>query len=92
MNARRKPSAHLTVRGVPPSLARKLDDERRRTGASMNRTVLDLLARALGLQEASGAPATNGLERLAGGWSDEDLAEFERATESFERVDDELWR
>ena len=47
----------------------------RRSGASLNQTVLDLLGHSLGVEEE-----TNGLEALAGGWSKEDLARFERAT------------
>lgn len=78
---------HLTVRNVPPRLARALDAERRRRGASLNRTVLDLLDRALGT-----GGATNGLEALAGTWSRAELARFEKATAEFERVDEELWK
>ena len=81
---------HLTVRGVPGDISRALDAERRRSGRSLNRTVIELLRRALGVD--SGRPATNGLERLAGGWSEAELRDFERATERFERIDEDLWR
>lgn len=90
MNARKPAARHLTVRNVSPDVARALEAERRRRGATLNQTVLDLLSRALGLE--SGAAPTNGLERFAGRWSAEDLAEFEKATEVFERIDDEVWR
>ena len=86
----RKPAKHLTVRGVPDDIARALDDERRRRGDSLNATVIDLLRRALGL--SVGKVYTNGLEKLAGGWSDADLAEFETATAVFEQVDEDLWK
>jgi hypothetical protein len=58
-------------------------------GASLNQTVLDLLRRALGLDES--ATRSNGLRKLSGTWSDEDLQSFERATAVFEQVDPELW-
>lgn len=35
---------------------------------------------------------SNGLAHMAATWSDEDLAEFERAVDSFEEIDDDLWR
>lgn len=35
---------------------------------------------------------SNGLGRLAGGWSEEEFREFEEAMAPFERVDQELWR
>jgi hypothetical protein len=82
---------HLTVRGISEPLARALKAEARRRRASVNETVKDLLARALGV--AAGAePLDNGLGDLAGTWSAKELAEFERATRSFEEVDEELWR
>lgn len=82
---------HLTVRNVPASVARALEAERRRIGRSLNQTVIDLLARALGISGAH-APATNGLEKLAGGWSASDLERFEGAIAAFERIDQEAWR
>lgn len=80
---------YLTVRGVPADVARALENERRRSGRSLNRTVIELLARALGIV---GGVRKNGLERLAGTWSEEDLAEFEAATKCFGEIDEVLWR
>jgi hypothetical protein len=81
---------HLTIRQVPSELSRALDEERRRRGTSLNRTVLDLLAQALGLR--SDAPRSNGLGALAGTWSEADLERFEQAVALTEQVDEELWR
>lgn len=81
---------HLTVRNLPEALARQLDVERRRRGTSLNQTVIDLLAQATGVTRQ--AVPDNGLGRLAGTWSDADLAEFDQATAAFETVDPEMWR
>ena len=81
---------HLTIRQVSPELARALEDEKRRRGKSLNRTVLDLLAHALGL--GSPGPRTNGLADLAGTWSKEEFDQFEQAVAATEQVDEELWR
>lgn len=81
---------HLTIRQVPPELSRALDEEKRRRGTSLNRTVLDVLAHALGL--GSPAPRTNGLAELAGTWSDAELEQFEQAVALTEQIDEELWR
>jgi hypothetical protein len=80
---------HLTVRGVPPSLARALEREARDRGQSLNQTVKELLERALGLPSGS---YDNGLRRFAGTWTDAELSRFERATARFESVDEELWK
>ena len=81
---------HLTIRNVPPKLADALDQEKRRRGTSLNRTVLDLLAQSLG-QSPTGR-RSNGLGKLAGTWSEEEFQQFEAAVAETERIDEELWR
>jgi len=78
----------LTIRNLPPGLADALEREKRRSGKSLNQTVIDLLGQGLGTQGVR----SNGLGRLAGGWSEDELRDFERATAQFEAVDEELWR
>ena len=78
----------LTIRNVPPALAEALEREKARRGASLNRTVIELLSQGLGV----GVTRSNGLAALAGTWTEEDLREFEEAVAPFGRVDDELWR
>jgi hypothetical protein len=52
--------------------------------------VIDLLRRALGVDTPGRPP--NGLTRLAGTWTAEDLTRFEAALAVTEGVDEELWR
>jgi plasmid stability protein len=77
----------LTIRNLPPSLAEALEREKNRQGKSLNQTVIDLLWQGLGTQGFR----SNGLGRLAGGWSEDEFRDFERATAQFEAVDEELW-
>ncbi len=81
---------HLTIRQVPPELSRALEEEKRRRGVSLNRTVLELLAQALGLGSAT--RPTNGLRELAGTWTQEDLERFETAVALTEQIDKERWQ
>ena len=78
----------LTIRNVPPALAEALDREKARRGASLNRTVIELLSQGLGV----GITRSNGLAELAGVWRDEELKAFDKAVAPFDRVDEELWR
>jgi hypothetical protein len=80
----------MTIRRVEPGLAQALERERRRRGASLNQTVLDLLSHSLGV--GHGARRSNGLSRLAGTWSEEEAARFDQAMEATEQIDRELWR
>ena len=79
----------MTLRNIPDELAKELDRERARRGASLNQLAIDLMKEALGLGEAG--RRSNGLSDLAGSWTLEDLEEFERATAPFEQVEEELW-
>ena len=79
---------NLTIRGVSPELAEALEGEKRRRGASLNQTVLDLLEQGLGVVGAR----TNGLRRLAGAWSDEEHEAFMQAVRAFDEPDAELWK
>ncbi len=78
----------ITLRNVPPDLAEALEREKRRRGQSLNRTAIELLKQGLGV----GSPRSNGLGRLAGGWSEEDAREFERALAPFGEIDPEMWK
>ena len=84
-----RPAKHLTVRNVPEDVARALAAERRRSGESLNKTIIELLRRAL---DANPFAPDNGLGALAGTWSAGDHAEFEEATRCFEAIDEDLWR
>ncbi len=88
MTARSERIKALTIRNVPPSLAEALEREKRRKGKSLNQTVIDLLGQGLGAERVR----SNGLGRFAGGWSEDEFRDFERATAHFEAVDEELWR
>lgn len=50
--------------------------------------MIDLLSQGLGV----GAVRSNGLGRLGGEWSEEELEEFERAVSPFEQINEELSR
>lgn len=79
---------HLTVRNLPPELAAALDQARQASGKSLNSTVIAVLERGLGVATRR----SNGLAKLAGGWTKADAEEFERNTANFSAVDPEIWR
>ena len=81
--------SYLTVRNLPPDVSAELERERKRRGTSLNQTVVNALRRGLGLGQGR---RSNGLARFAGTWTEEEFAEFEKATSEFERIDEEQWR
>lgn len=87
----------LTVRGLDVRLARALQAEAKRRGASINRTVLGLLYESTGLtQKPSATPESpttfTDLDHLAGTWSAEEADAFDRQLRELRPVDAELWR
>jgi hypothetical protein len=81
---------HLTVRNLPPAIAKALEKERRLRGKSLNKTVIELLGQ--GLDVAPARERNNGLRHLAGTWSEADLRRFRKAVSVTEKVDEDLWR
>lgn len=82
--------SYLTVRNVPSDIAAELERERKRSGTSLNQTVVNTLRKGLGL---GAARRSNGLAAIASGWSEEELEAFERAVREIgEGIDEELWR
>ena len=76
----------LTIRGVPDEVGRRLARLSRDRGTSVNRTVVDILTTAVGVDARR-----RRLERYAT-WTAEDTAEFERALSVQRVVDADLWR
>ena len=79
----------LTIRNVPPDVAKALEAETKRRGTSLNGTVISLLRHGLGVRQPRWS---NGLRSGAGTWSKRDLAEFEKVTSVFEQIDEDLWK
>ena len=83
----------VTVRQIPPALARVIDSRARRARSSVNKAVLGLLEEAAGLVERKTGPVRHHeLDALAGAWSREEAGEFDRTLRAQRPVDPDLWR
>ena len=76
----------LTIRGVPDEVSRRLVRLSRDQGRSVNRTVVDLLTTAVGVDSRR-----RRLERYVT-WTAEEMTEFQRALSTQRVVDADLWR
>lgn len=86
-------TTQLTIRGVDERLRQALELEAQSRGISLNRAVLVLLRRAIGLGEAAGPPLVYAdLDPLAGTWTDEEADAFDRRIAEQRAVDEDLWR
>ncbi len=80
--------AQYTIRNVPESVDRRLREEARRQGKSLNQIAVDVLRRGLGLSEE--VPRYDDLDDLAGTWVADPAVD--RALEEQDRIEPELWK
>jgi hypothetical protein len=83
----------ITIHHLDDASADWIEEQASRRGIEKEQIVLQLIHRGIDLeQKKSQLPKYRDLDALAGTWSEEDAAEFDRATERFRQVDEELWR
>jgi hypothetical protein len=85
----------ITLRNIPPRLARRISRRAVQDGTSLNRTVIRMLDEATSVTGPQARPSGKlhrDLDHLAGSWSRERAAEFDAALAEQRRIDPELWR
>jgi hypothetical protein len=85
----------ITLRNVPPPVARAIKERAKRERVSLNRAVVELL------EEATGRPASTGktprralyhdLDKYAGSWTKEEADEFDASLKEQRQVDPKDW-
>lgn len=80
----------LTLRQIPPIIEEKLRKLAQERGQSINKTVIYLLKKALGLEKAG--RKYRDVSELSGNWSKEEAEAFMKNTEVFEQIDEEVWK
>jgi hypothetical protein len=89
---RRKGTKAITVRGIPPDVARVIRRDADETGESVNRVVIRLLEDGAGVGKKQKTVLHHDLDRLIGVWSREEAKSFDRALNDQRRIDPELWK
>jgi hypothetical protein len=92
MQDRMKKTKTITVRGVPPQVARVIERRRSETGESVNRLVLELLEEGAGVRKRKRRVRYHDLDSLAGAWTRGEAAKFNRVLAAQRPIDDELWK
>ena len=83
--------ATLTIRGCDDNLSKILKRESRKSGTSVNRLVLETLINTF-IGNGKKQERYNDLDSLAGTWTEDEAAEFDKAIEDFEIIDTEAWK
>ncbi len=83
----------ITIRNIPPDLARVIQRRAEVTGTSLSQAILALAAEAAGLARPKRAKAKHAdLDHLFGSWSPARAREFDDALAEQRVVDEDAWR
>lgn len=82
----------ITLRNLPPEVARRIRRKAEEEGISLNRAVIELLKEAAGLGGKKKPRVHHDLDFLIGTWSKEEADAFDKALAEQRRIDPELWK
>lgn len=83
----------ITVRNLPPELARLIRQKAKAERISLNRAVIGLLEEATGLGRQSRKEVfQDDLDALAGSWTNEEADEFDAFLKEHRTIDPEMWK
>ena len=81
--------SQITLRQIPDVLDKQLRSLAGKNNISLNKIVLSLLMKDLGLSDNSNKKRN--LTDLCGTWTQNQYDEFQKNTEIFNRIDPEIW-
>jgi len=84
----------FTLRQIPLPVERRLRQLARESRKSLNKTAIELLAKAVGIGpvEKKAMRKRRDVKSVLRPWSHDEFQEFERNTKMFESIDKEIWR
>lgn len=82
-------ASNFNLRGIPEEVMVLLKKEAKRLHVSVNTLVLKIIEKGLGFN--SEKTLHHDLDHLSGSWSAEDEKSFMKNTQSFEKIDKDLW-
>ena len=83
----------ITVRNMPPAVARAIREKAKKEKISLNRAVISLLEEATGTgQRKQKDVLHHDLDRFAGCWTQEEYDEFMEALWEQRQIEPEMWK
>jgi hypothetical protein len=82
----------ITVRNLPPELARLIRQKAKKEKASLNRTVIGLLEQATGLVKPRTDEVQTDLDRFFGCMSRAEADELDEAIRVQRQIEPEMWK
>jgi hypothetical protein len=82
----------ITVRNLPPAVARAVREKARKEKLSLNKAIVRLLEEATGATERRKRVLHHDLDRFFGTWTPEEADAFDQALREQRQIDPEMWR
>ena len=82
----------ITVRNLPPAVAKAVKEKARKEKLSLNKTIVKLLEAATGAQKGDTQVVHHDLDHLAGTWTEAEYQEFMAALREQRQIDPEMWK
>jgi hypothetical protein len=82
--------SQITVRGLGPEIEQKIRQLSRDRHQSINYVLTEIIRQ--NFDEGKRTSPTATLKHLAGGWSEQEAADFLNSIGSCEQIDEEMWR
>lgn len=84
----------VTLRNLPPHIAKAIRKEAHRKRMSLNKAVISMLDNRAGTREKKPSRQTrhHDLDGLAGSWSKKEAAEFDQSLAAQRTIDRDLWK
>jgi plasmid stability protein len=83
----------ITLRNLPPEVAKTIHQRAKQKKTSVNKTVIELLEESVGGKPKKKVNVRyHDLDHLIGTWTKEEAEQFDKITKSFRTIDPDLWK
>jgi cell fate (sporulation/competence/biofilm development) regulator YmcA (YheA/YmcA/DUF963 family) len=82
----------ITIRGIDPKLDQVIKSRAKENSLSINQWILQALRKVTGMGKEPVFKKHYDLDALAGGWSKEEAKAFQKNTQIFEKIDEDVWK
>ncbi len=84
-------NTNFNLRGLPLIIMNRLKTTAKNQDTSVNLLIIKLIEQGIGYTHEVKQHTHHDLDKLAGTWSEEDAAEFQKNMTPFEQIDKDLW-
>jgi hypothetical protein len=82
----------ITVRNLPPKVAKAIREKARKERLSMNKAVIRLLEEATGATQEARKVVHHDFDRFFGTWSKKEADAFDQALREQRQIEPEMWK